>query len=392
MFTPEKIEEWIQEVRERPASSELIIKFIANRLRDLAEWNEALRTENLELRSGARVDEYERQIAHLQYQLELLKRQVSGEIDLDALEEAIPPPVECLNLVVYGPLGRILRLELNATDTQEGYTICRIQGLGDKEAEPPRCLMISSTEELMLIFTSGRIVTIPIATLPLNQRAEGEVDWENVPILEEPNIGETLACAAPISEIALADFFIQTSRRGYIKKIRKALAPTIMDTKYIGTGVKVPADQTLSLSMSREGDRFVLVSHEGYIQAIPENMMPFAIVEAMRLGKTDHLVAAFPASDEKSITVMTQIGKVIHREAKSLETATDLQRKGRMLYSTERRKSGVRVVGAGAVDQEDWCLALHKDGQLTVHAISNLIGIGSIPADSEIIDFITFKA
>jgi len=389
MFTPEKIEEWIQEVKERPASAELIIQFIANRLRDLSEWNEELRDENLELRSGARVDKYERQIAHLGYQLELLKRQIGGEINLDTLED-VPPKTttDSLNLIVYGPMGRILRLEFNTTDPQEGHTIIQLRAIQSLEPEPPRILVTSSTEELMLIFTSGRIVTLPVVALPLAQIQKDEFDWGEAPIPEEPNIGETLACVVPISKMALADFYLQTSRRGYMKKIRKALAASIMENKYIGTGVKVPADQTLSLAMSYGGERYVLVSYEGYIQCITEDMLPYAIVEAMRLGKSDHLVAAFPASKQKSIIVMTQIGKVIHREADSLETATDLQRKGQMLFSTERRQAGVRVVGAGAADPDDWCLALHDDGLLTLHAASELVGSGSIAGDNEIIDFI----
>jgi DNA gyrase/topoisomerase IV subunit A len=392
VFNPDKIEEWIQEIKERPASAELIIQFIASRLRDLSERNETLRVENLELRSGARVDEYERQIAYLEYQLELLKRQVSGEVDWEALEDTVPKPaVESLNLIVYGPLGRILRWEFETSDLQEGRTICQLRGIQTMEPEPPRSLIASSTEELMLIFTSGRIVTLPIAALPFSQESDSEFDWDAVPIPEEPKIGETLACVAPISALALADFYLQTSRRGYIKKIRKALAPTIMENKYIGTGVKVEADQTLSLMMGNEGERIVLVSFEGYIQCITEEMLPYAIVEAMRLGKSDHLVAVFPACEEKAIIAMTQVGKVIHRETESLETATDLQRKGRMLFSTARRESGVRVVGAGAVDQDSWCLALHEDGQLTTHTAAKLVGTGSMSASSEIIDFITFQ-
>jgi DNA gyrase/topoisomerase IV subunit A len=288
-------------------------------------------------------------------------------------------------------LGRILRLEFDIRNLQEDHTICQLRGFEDVVPEPLRVLIASPTEELMLIFTSGRIVTLPIAALASSQEMNDEFDLETVPIPEEPNIGETLACIAPISGIALADFYIQTSRRGYIKKIRKALAPTIMDNKYIGTGVKVPADQTLSLTMSHEGERFVLVSYEGYIQSITEDMLPYAIVEAMRLGKTDHLVSAFTASNDKSIIVMTQIGKVIHRETKSLETATDLQRKGRMLFSTARRQSGVRVIGAGAVDQDDWCLVLHKGGRLTLHSALEIVGSGSIPVEGEIIDFLTFQ-
>jgi DNA gyrase/topoisomerase IV subunit A len=220
----------------------------------------------------------------------------------------------------------------------------------------------------------------------------GEIDWGAVTIPEEPNFGETLACVAPISKMALADFYIQVSRRGFIKKIRKALAPTIMENKFIGTGVKVPADQTLSLTMNFEGERFVLVSYEGYIQYIAEDMLPYAIVEAMRLGKSDHLVAAFSTDAGESVIGMTQIGKVIHRTEANLEAATDLQRKGQMLFSTARRQAGVRVIGAGSVGQDDWGLALHKDGRITLHAVSELVGKGSIPMDSELIDFITFQA
>jgi DNA gyrase/topoisomerase IV subunit A len=393
VFTPDKIEEWIQEVSERPSSAELIIQFIAKRLQELSEWNEKLRAENIELRSGARVDEYERQIAHLEYQLELLKRQVGGEISQETLAIRAPNKIaESLNLLVYGPLGKILRLELDSELLEDGRSICRLNTTQSEEMEPPRTLIADSAAELMLIFTSGRIVTLPVSALSTTMSPGGEIDWGAVTIPEEPNFGETLACVAPISKMALADFYIQVSRRGFIKKIRKALAPTIMENKFIGTGVKVPADQTLSLTMNFEGERFVLVSYEGYIQYIAEDMLPYAIVEAMRLGKSDHLVAAFSTDAGESVIGMTQIGKVIHRTEANLEAATDLQRKGQMLFSTARRQAGVRVIGAGSVGQDDWGLALHKDGRITLHAVSELVGKGSIPMDSELIDFITFQA
>jgi len=392
VFTPEKIEEWIQEARERPSSAPLIIQFIANRLADLSEWNEKLRTENIELRSGARIDEYERRIVHLEYQLELLKRQLDGELDLEAMPEvALQLIQKPLNLLVYGPQGRILRLELEPDNLDDGRLLCRWSETQPLAGEPPRALITSTSEELLLIFTSGRIITLPVGAIHLRKELESPIDWEGVPVPEEPNIGETLACIVPISKIAMADFFLQISRRGYLKKIRKALAPTIMENKYIGTGVKIPADQTLVLTMSTAGDQFILVSYEGYVQYLPEEILPYAIVEAMRLGKSDHLVAAFPDEGYDSILVMTQIGKGLHRTAESLEIATDLQRKGRMLYSTARRDSGVRVVGAGVVKENSWGLALHQDGGLTIHNISELIGRGSIPVESELIDFVVFQ-
>jgi len=390
VFTPEKIDEWIQEVRERPGSAPLIIQFLADRLRDVDDWNQKLRAENLEIRSGARLEVYERQIAHLEYQLEMLKRQVSGEIDLAALGEMAPKPVrESQALVIYGPQGRLLRLDLGADSWEQGGCLCCLEGLQPLEAEPPRLLVASSTEELMFIFSSGRIYTGPLhAVSPLE--AASAIDWPQTEIHQEPNFGETLACVVPISKMALADFFLQVSRRGYLKKIRKALAPTIMQSKYIGTGVKLPADQTLTLAMSYEGQSYALVSYEGYLQVVAETRLPYAIVEAMRLGKTDHLVAALPLADGQTILAMTQIGKVIHRSQEGLEPAADLHRKGTMLYTTARRNAGVRLVGAGVAQPEDWGVALHADGRVTLHAVSDLLGKGALPVETELLDFVTF--
>jgi len=392
VVTPEKIEEWIQEVQQRPSSASTIIKYIANRLRELDDWNEKLRVENLDLRSGNRVDEYEREIKTLNYQLDLLKRQFNGEIDEGGMTftPVITEP-ESKTLLVYGPYGGIVRVNIDNTDLEDGKTICRINNYRAIESEPPRLLVVPSTEELMFIFTSGRISTLPADSIsPVEVPADG-VNWDNAYIPAEPNAGDTLACIAPIARIALSDFYLQVSRRGFTKKIRVALASSIIDNKFIGTGVKVAADQVLNLNMSSTGERFVFVSYEGYLRYIPEELMPFAIVEAMRLGKSDHLVSASALGEGQSVLVMTQVGKVIHRSIESLDLANELTRKGRMVYSTARREAGIRVVGASAVSDDDWGIALHQDGTVTVHPISNLIGSGSIPVNGELIDFAAFS-
>ena len=82
MISPDKIDEWIHEVEERPASAELIIRYIANRLSELASRDEELAAQNIELLSGRKVEEYESRIASLEYQLDLLKRQLGGEVIL----------------------------------------------------------------------------------------------------------------------------------------------------------------------------------------------------------------------------------------------------------------------------------------------------------------------
>jgi DNA gyrase/topoisomerase IV subunit A len=392
LVTPEKIEEWIQEVQQRPSSASTIIQYIANRLRELDDWNEKLRGENLDLRSGSRVDEYEREIKTLKYQLDLLKRQFNGGVDELGMEVTpVETEPEMKTMLVYGPNGGVTKVNVEKTGLEDGGIICRINNYPTIESEPPRLLVVPSTEELMFIFTSGRIITLPAASIkPIEDSSVG-VDWGKAYIPAEPNVGETLACISPITRISLSDFYLQVSRRGFSKKIRVALASSIIDNKFIGTGVKVAADQVLNLYMGSTGERFVFVSYEGYLRYIPEELMPFAIVEAMRLGKSDHLVSVFTLAEDQSVLVMTQIGKVIHRSVESLDLAKELTRKGRMIYSTARREQGVRVIGASAAFEGDWGIALHQDGTVTCHPISDLIGIGSMPVNGELIDFTTFS-
>jgi DNA gyrase/topoisomerase IV subunit A len=393
VFTSEKIEEWIKEVEERPSSAPIVIQFIASRLRDLTEWNEKLRAENIVLRTGKRVEEYERQIAHLQYQLDLIKRQYGGELpEADQILTAEPVTTsETLSLLIYGIDGRVLHLELDSNSLEDGSTIGNLGGLPLSE-EPPRLLVVPSKEELLFVFASGRIATTPVVGLPIHLlRVDESIDWEQVSIPNPPQSGDTLACIVPVSKMALADYFIQTSRRGYMKKIRMALAPSIMENQYIGRGAKLPADETLDLGLSGDQDRFVLVSQEGYLRYVPIDLLPYAVVEAIHLNSTDHLVSAFPMQAEKSVLVITQIGKTIHRTEDSLELVTDLERVGKALYSKSRREAGIRVVGAAAVAESDWGLALQSEGQISLHAVSELFSRGTIPVEGELITFVTFE-
>jgi hypothetical protein len=163
-----------------------------------------------------------------------------------------------------------------------------------------------------------------------------------------------------------------------------------MDNLYIGTGAKLPGDQTMDVLLAHDPDRYVLLSEEGYLQSMTAEMLSFAVEEAVRLNPTDHLVAALTIKPEQSLVAMTQIGKTIHRTAESIEIADALQRKGKALYSKARREKGVRVVGAGVVDANDWGLALHQNGAITLHAMDELLQSGTIPVEGEILAFVTF--
>ncbi|MBN2146048.1 MAG: hypothetical protein JW726_01625 [Anaerolineales bacterium] len=399
MITPEKIEEWIQEVQERPASAALIMRYIANRLHELSERNEELLAENIALMTGKRVEEYERRIAHLEYQIELLKRQSSSQIpsDLPAepSEHISATEQETISVLIYNEQGQVLRYELAAQGLTDGEVLGCLQGPPVAAAERPRLLAVRSMEELLFIFTSGRIATLPAAMLPLAQQAgndqEAKVGWETAPIPHAPNPGESLACIRPISKMPFAESLVQVSRKGFVKKIGAAMVETILANHYIGVGIKQSADATFELALCGKADQLVLVSWEGYLACLDIEGLHFSIEEAMRLGMTDHLVAAFILDHERSILVVTQVGKVIHRNADVIEPSRALRVRGQSLYSQQRRESGVRVVGAAAVNEKDWGIVLESSGRITLHAIQSLFGSGAIHSEAEITAFTSFS-
>ena len=74
-----KIDEWMKEAETRPESAVTIVRLVARRMVELTARNEELLTENIALQNGTRVEEYQKRIAHLEYQLDLLKRRFGSE-------------------------------------------------------------------------------------------------------------------------------------------------------------------------------------------------------------------------------------------------------------------------------------------------------------------------
>src|SRR3990172_1067969 len=118
MSFPNKIDEWIEEAKARPESALTLMRLIAGRLRELTERNEALLAENIALQNGTRVEEYQTRIAHLEYQLDLLKRRFGTEGMALAEIPADPEQPLTASLLVYNGRGRIFRAELAPDDVQ----------------------------------------------------------------------------------------------------------------------------------------------------------------------------------------------------------------------------------------------------------------------------------
>jgi DNA gyrase/topoisomerase IV subunit A len=401
VITTEKIEEWIKEVEQRPSSAPLILRYIANRLRDLSERNEELLAENISLRSGERVEEYQRRITSLEYQLNLIRRQFGGElhqIESAAIGEQSPPSAPTtLSLLIYDPLGHVLRMEADPASLTSGQVIAQLD-LGSApnlDRETLRLLPLPSTEEVLFVFTSGRVEPMPLADIRAIalQAAQGViVNWQKDALPAAIYASEALACLAPVAKMALCEHFLQISRRGYVKKISTSLADSILSNRYIGTGIKQPADQTFELLLCQNEDRLTLVSLEGYVLSVEVSAFPSSIEEAMRLGQGDHLVSAFLSPKDHAALVMTNIAKAIHRTDEFLESAAGYRQRGKGIYSQQRREEGIRVVGAGMVDEQDWGFALHQDGSITLHAISDLLGSGAIQTRDKLLAFSIYSA
>jgi DNA gyrase/topoisomerase IV subunit A len=389
LINQNKIDEWIHEVEERPASAGLIIQYIANRLSELASREEELAAQNIELLSGRKVEDYENRIANLEYQLELLKRQLGGEIILPTEMPTKQPLVEMIEVLVYNPLGQVLRVEFNPKGLTSGQTITQLTSDASLEDMQPSVLAIPSQEELLFLFDSGRTVTLPVSHLPVYRT--DNLPWQQA-FIQEPRVKEELAAIIPIARMSLYEACVQASRRGFVKKVKTSILSSHITEKYIGTGVKLPADKTCGLTFTSKGDLFVMVSQEGYIFSMRADHLPVAIEEVVHLGITDHIVTAFATGQKPSILFITQNGKAVHRDTSWFEPASSFKTKGQPLLSKERRESGTRVVGAAAVDDADWGIFLYTDGTLIAHKLRDLLAAGSALIGSQVATIISFSS
>jgi DNA gyrase/topoisomerase IV subunit A len=375
-----KIDEWIKEAETRPESASLIVKLIAKRLRELTERNEELLAENIALQNGTRVEEYQQRIAHLEYQLDLLKRRFG--VEDGALVELPTKPIEVStpSLFVYNAQGRIFRIELN-TDIKD---LGRIAGEMVTNHEPPRLLTVPSNEEVLFLFTSGRVSTYAVGNIPTLEIG-GAWEWEQAALPDEPHAGEFLACITPFSHLPLSDFFLQISRRGCVKKTMTSMAQSILANHYIGKGALQKSDQPIDLMLCKKQEQLAFVTYEGHLLGLDVDDLSYATEERIRISATDYVIASFTTRPYESLLFVTQTGKVIHRESKSLELSKSSSARGQTLIPPSRLAQGVRFMGAASFRDGDQVVVLDATGRLNLHEAEAMTGAGSIEAEGLIL-------
>ena len=375
-----KIDEWMKEAETRPESAVTIVRLIARRLQELTGRNEELLTENIALQNGTRVEEYQKRIAHLEYQLDLLKRRFgTEEMEL----AAIPSPTEpaaTTSLLVYSTTGRIFRIELG-TDL---HTLGRIADETLQNSEQPRLLAIPSNQEVLLLFTSGRVSTCAVSNISTVESAR-DWTWDKAALPDEPRAGEVLACIMPISHLPLSEFFLQVSRRGCVKKTMTALAQSILGNYYIGKGAIQKSDQPFDVTLCQKKDIFGFVTFEGKLLGLDVNDLSYSAEDRIKLTASDYVIASFVPRPNESLLFVTQTGKVLHREHDSLELSKSPLAKGQALISPSRLEQGIRFIGAASVRDSDHIAVLDSKGNLTLHKAESITGGGSIEADGLIL-------
>lgn len=382
-----KIEEWMKEAEARPESAVTIVRLVARRLNELTARNEELLTENIALQNGTRVEDYQKRIAHLEYQLDLLKRRFGA--DETSLAELPTNNVEAstLSLLIYNNYGRILRMELNP----EIQSLGRIADDTLQSSEQPRLLAIPSNEEVLLLFTSGRVSTCAvsnISTVDLNT----EWTWDNAALPDEPRAGEFLACVMPISHLPLSDFFMQVSRRGCVKKTMTSMAQSVLGNHYIGKGTLQKSDQAFDVTLCLKKDLYAFVSFEGKLIGLDVDELSYSAEDRIKMTASDYVIASFAPHADESMLFVTQTGKVIHREYESLELWKSPLAKGQALISPNKLEQGVRFIGAASVQDKDRIAVLDSKGNLNIHLAEAITGSGSIEADGLILSISVIPA
>ena len=375
-----KIDEWMKEAEARPESAVTIVKLVAKRLRELTERNEELLTENIALQNGTRVEEYQKRIAHLEYQLDLLKRRFGKDESLLAELPTTSLETSTLSLLIYNAYGKILRVEINS-DVQK---LGRIADEALQNSEQPRLLAIPSNEEILLLFTSGRVSTCAVSNIS-TVGVNNEWTWDKAAMPDEPRAGEFLACVMPISRLPLSEFFLQVSRRGCVKKTMTSMAQSILGNHYLGKGALQKSDQPFDVMLCQKKDLFGFVTIEGKLLGLDVNELSYSAEDRIKLTASDYVIASFVPHPDESMLFVTQTGKVIHREQNSLELSKSPLAKGQALIPPARLEQGVRFIGAASVRDADRIAVLDSKGNLNVHLAESITGIGSIEAEGVIL-------
>lgn len=373
MITQSRIDAWVRQVESMPGLAPVIIRQITSRLLELDAMNERLRAENMSLSSGARVREFEKKIAELEFQLELMKRQVGSG-------GAAPEP-EAINLLLYNDRGQLVRFEagqaLLAKDA--GQPFARVAGAPDAASRNFGLIAVRPSDELLFVFSSGRVANVPVDDIFLSE--PGSLTWEGA-ALQEPRSMEELCAVLPITRMTFYDQCVQVSRFGYVKKISNSYLKTFISNNNIGKGTKFDFDRILGLVLCSNDDLFVTASKNGSINSQSTAGLPVSLEELVRFKVNDYMVAALVLVGEQLLVALTQDGLFLSQKASWLQPAKPGDRRTRTL-AAQKKDAALTLAGAAAAGPEDWAVGFRADGALLAVKAGAISGAGLMVSGTE---------
>jgi hypothetical protein len=258
-------------------------------------------------------------------------------------------------------------------------------------SEQPRLLAVPSNEEVLLLFTSGRVSTRAVSDIT-EVACGGTWMWNEAALPDEPRAGEFLACIMPISSLPLSEFFLQVSRRGCVKKTMTSMAQSILGNHYLGKGALQKLDQPFDVTLCLKKDRFAFVTIEGKLLGLDVDKLPYSTEERIKLTASDYVVASFVPHPEEFMLFLTQTGKVLQRDFDSLDLTKSPLARGQALISPVRLEQGIRFIGAASVQEADRIAVLDSKGNLKVHGAGSLVGAGSLEAEGLVLSLGVMRA
>ena len=362
MITRAKIDEWIRQVEATPVLAPIIIRQITDRLLDLDAVNETLRAENLELNEGSRVKNYERRIAELEFQLDLLKRQLGAPGGALLLE--------IHSLLLFNDKGQVIRLAIDEASLAAAQPFARIAGAPHLMSRTFGLISASEFDQLLLVFSTGRTAVLPVEQVPLS--APSGLDWGGAYQADLRSM-EDLVCLLPVTRLHTFDCCVQVSRFGAARKIAIQYFKTFISNNNIGKGVKFNFDRILNLTLCNETQLLSLVSKNGSVLSLNAGALPVALDEIMRFKVNDYVVSAVTVAPEQTLVAVTQNGAAYAQNQVWLLPAKPGGSRTRQFLPEKKPEEEV-LVGAAALGARDWLIVYRDDGALSAYrpaAISN---------------------
>jgi DNA gyrase/topoisomerase IV subunit A len=301
------------------------------------------------------VKEYERRIAELEFQLDLLKRQLGSG--------GGTPQLETTSLLLFNDKGQIIRLAVDDANLAGDQPFSRIEGTPHILSHSYGVVTATSFDQLLLVFSTGRTASLPVEQVPLSTGSGG--GWARAYQADLRSM-EELACMLPITRLHAYDCCIQVSRFGAARKIAIQYFKTFVSNNNIGKGVKFNFDRILNLTLCNETQLLVLASRGGNLLSLSASALPVALDEIMRFKVNDYVVSALALDPGQTMVAVTQNGAAYAQNQAWLQPAKAGDRRMRQLLP-EKRAEDEALAGAVALGGTDWLIVYRDDGTFTAY-------------------------